>query len=436
MKKLKITCLSLSLFLLTACGGGSGNSLSATDVGDVSSTFNALEGLLFDTSSTSSKANIRAQETEQKFSMMGCHYKQDRKRILQSVNQVRVPLCFINKVEENITTFKVGEGEYKYYEISGKPGDTSENQDEAFKLRLGKFDVNGKKCLKFQRCKGTELVENFEACETEDGVSASAQHKFDHSFSDANGSGEFTGMGSLALTAKGTKVDGAIELTEFSLNNAHEDASLFTMGEDTFEHSFKGSATLTGNKTEKKNTFTGSFENENTGQGNSFSNNSDVCVVAGQGEGSGRVVGNHAFPAYLGGENYYCPPAPGSCDPLAPNSCMPVLNNSAPNPAVCSQSMDFTESFAMTGEGETQICYLIPNEDSMWASAVSSCNVDRAVPTDIASDWDCTGDFVAISMADLPQGSVDECIELEGKYEVENEQSCEEKYKEENPPVL
>ncbi len=437
MKKwLSVLC---TVLVLQGCSGGSSSELDATSVSDVSSTFNALEGLLFDVedSSSSKFSSTKAQETSGPFSMMGCHYKQDRQRMLNNFNQIRTPLCFIGKVEENIKEFKILDETFSYYEVSGADGEGG--SEKAMKLRIAKYTNNGKRCLQFHGCKGdaTTPTEYLNVCETDDGVSASSVHSFAYDGTQVDPqnpsntvpfSGD--GTGELTLTAKGSKKDGETEITEFSLVSSHDESGNF----GTNTHCHKGFATLTGNKEQMKNTFDGSFEGKfyqtstNCDDTNySFYHQNDVCIAAGQGFGSGVFTGANAFPAYdSGGGNYYCPPPPGSTDPAG------IYNGT--NPICVQEGISFTESFSMAKEGQDNICERVENSQSPWFSSIgSNCEVDYVAPdtaTLSSQHWDCTADnFVAINLLDLDVKVIQECIDLDGRYSKNEELSCEEQYK-------
>jgi len=400
---LAVLVVCISVFAYSCSGGSSNQEADVSSVGNINSTFNAIEGLLFDSSSTANaKLSTKSQAAGQnEFSFIGCHYKEDRSRMMQDIGHIRVPLCFISAMED-ANVFSIPENKFGYYNLTGEiPGEEEgpPTGDDGFKIRIGRFDG----CLVFQACDGGSQSEYFRACNTDGGISATAQHLF---------SGEFEGQqelgqGSLSLTALGN-ID---QLNSFELTTAFS---------GTFRAStFNGSATLTGVRATRSNVFTGHFSGSDTFQGQSFSHDVGVCVYAGDGTGSGRVNGTHTVAPYpyddQSGRKWYCPPPPdsqnGESTEVVACAGQQTCTQNCPE-----ESFDHLESFRIDGTGDSQVCYVIPDDDSPWYSLASACTPPAfSAPTSFTDTWDCQAPsgFTDINLSSIDQSSIQACLDLE-----------------------
>jgi hypothetical protein len=283
--------LALSLLVLASCGGSSGTSEEGVaNLGEVSGTFNAIEGLLFDGSSGSARLGVHAiaAPPPSDFSPSACRYIADRQILFENFDRVRGPLCHLAEAEKGVPEFVIPEETWGYFEVLNPGGSKGVSGEGRFLLRLGKFTVDGQVCLRMQQCEDSTFREDFTICRTADGVRATQWHKF----RDKLATGAFTGEGSLDLTVH-ADADGAP--TAFEMATAH------TWGDGAHSCEF------TADKEKQLNTYVGHHHFSRTEDAGTFENEGGLCVYAGGGAGSAKGNETSTFPIDLGGVGSGCP---------------------------------------------------------------------------------------------------------------------------------
>jgi hypothetical protein len=410
MRSSRARFLSTAFLFLVVHGCSSGSNpngdVNVESVSNVSDTFNALEGLLFD-ESESSKFNARTQAEPGNFSYLGCHYKQDRDQMFQTVDRVRDPLCHIAQAETANVGFVIGAEDYTYYKIT-----MGDEDPKPFSIRIGKFtNSDSRRCLRFQTCRADTQAESFEICETNDGINANVQENHADDFG--------SGQGSLDLTVH-VDADGEPTAAEIS----HQFDGSWGAG------SGQGSAEFTADKTTMSNTFLGRFDNSFDGQDGTFVNNAGVCVYAGGGIGSGKFQGHSEFPAFTPDDvNYYCPPEPGTTD-------TPTQYGS---PTTCTQDFGpVTESFDMDFSVEPPTYVVVDNGVSPWFDLTDSCDIPDApdAPDSFSEEWDCSAPdgFTELDAASLDFSECEKFQDHGGTDRGSCDEQHSDKSKEELPP--
>lgn len=412
---LVLACISAFIF---SCSSGSSSSdtsgtVDVSSVGNVNSSLNAIEGLLFDSSSeSSSKLSTNAQTESNEFSFMGCHYISDRQRALDDLKRTRSPLCFIDAME-SAGAFSVPSESYGYFKLTGSfPGESGPpTEDDDFVVRIGRFaNADGAECIRFQACEGTTQSEYFEACNITGGITTVAQHVFNDDFG--------TGSGSMVATILGPAEDP----TSFTLTSAFS-------GSFGSNDTWSGNAILTGDKGDENdvsddaNTFFGNFEGSHSFQGQSFTHDMGVCVYAGGGSGSGQVSGEHGMPPYyIPGQGWYCPPSFDSQDGQSTKQTECDDNDSNPSncSATCQETFTHLESFRIEGAEDNKTAYILPNDQSSWFSSAEGCTIpEETSPASFTETWDCSAPsgFTEIDLSTVDSTEILGCIEMDQDHE-------------------
>lgn len=406
---------------LHGCGGSGGSQdLNVNDVENVNGTFDALEGLLssINESSSSNRLSVRAQQSNAKGSLAGCHNDQEIKRMIDNLREVRVNLCAVNAME-GAGKFTVGEdGTFTYALVifPSQPGDSQSTSSEEFqtRVRLRYYtNASGSKCLQMDRCEPNasdqfQQVHSFEACDSTDGDKKGivARDRGAHLENDG-------GQRWLQVAAYGKASKGEVDLDELDIEAAFVDS----WGE--------GKGTLTASKSANRIDMQWHNKNEYTHEGKEFSNTFNMCSVSGNSQGIVHSEGTHTGPAYPFSGKFYCPPKPGDYGQA----------QEVPENTNCTQPYSFSEAFSIQkNQDVASFSRVDPIESSVWYSDLKdSCAENNVEIQNFVNAWDCeaTGSsFIEINVSqdqDLIESFLP-CFEREDSKFEDGHRSCDERY--------